>query len=185
VLLLLWGIIRGSYPRHKIASNRLWWYTTAVRRCRSRRQLPRSQGMLTSVTPVGHKRLSSSYRSEDGTARGPRLVWQSSDIRLDWYYSTVRLMPVYRQPLWTHMLEIILLTTTGVGSMTLYIMEISTRVLFLFIRDGLMLHKLDLYFWNALHVCIFAIFMLYEVVLYWSCQIRITMALTWHRTWCI
>jgi len=57
VLLLLWGIIR------------------AVRRCRSRRQLPRSQGVLTSaallVKPVGHKRLSSYYRSEyDGTLRG-------------------------------------------------------------------------------------------------------------------
>jgi len=67
VLFLLWGIIR------------------AVRRCRNRGQLPRSQGMLTSVTPpmlkpVGHKRLSSSYRSEyekDGTLRG----FSSADVR--------------------------------------------------------------------------------------------------------
>lgn len=51
------------------------------------------------------------------------------------------------------MLDIILATATGVGLMTLYIMEISVvGSYYIFIRDGIILHRLDLFFRNALNV---------------------------------
>ena len=94
VFSLLWGLVRGSFISMLVMRSRLtdcilffiYFYlsSTAVRRCCGRRQLPRSQGMLTAATPpmvkpVGHIRLPSNDRP-DSVKDGERTLPGSKSV---------------------------------------------------------------------------------------------------------